>query len=134
MNRTLMEKVWCLLSNSRLPKWFWANTAVTVCFLINRSPSTVIDKKNPKEVWSGTPTSYFDLKIFDCPAYAHVNNGKLEPRSRKCVFLGYMSGVKGYKLWCPELKKIIVSRSVIFDETSMLHNSSPRDICDEFVQ
>ena len=38
------------------------------------------------------------------------------------VFLGYMSGVKDYKLWCHELKKVIVSRSVIFDKTSILHN------------
>ena len=104
------------------------------CFLVNRSPSTAIDKKTLEKVWSGTPSSYTNLKIFGCPTYAHVDNGKLEPRSRKCVFLGYMSGVKGYKLWCPELKNVIISRSVIFDETSMLHNSSPRDICDEPVQ
>ena len=45
-----------------------------------------------------------------------------------------MSGVKGYKLWCPELSKMIVSRNVIFDETPMLCIQSPRDKCDEFVQ
>ncbi|KAG8498865.1 hypothetical protein CXB51_005704 [Gossypium anomalum] len=34
-------------------------------------------------------------RIFGCPAYAHVDNGKLELRSIKCVFLGYKAGVKG---------------------------------------
>ncbi|KAG8481304.1 hypothetical protein CXB51_026078 [Gossypium anomalum] len=63
-------------------------------FLINRSPSVAIEKKTPQEVWSGNPANYSDLKIFGCPAYAHVNNGKLEPRSIKCVFLGYKAGVK----------------------------------------
>ncbi|KAL6340652.1 hypothetical protein AAG906_010560 [Vitis piasezkii] len=63
--------------------------------------------KTPQEVWSSTPASYSNLKIFGCPAYAHVDNGKLEPRFIKCVFLGYKSGVKGYKLWCPEIKKVI---------------------------
>ena len=124
MNRTIMEKVRCMLSNSKLSKSFWAEAAATSCFLINRSPSTAIDKKTPEELWSGTPADYSVLRIFGCPAYAHVDNGKLEPRSVKCVFLGYKPGVKGYRLWCPEARKTIVSRNVIFYENSMLKKSS----------
>ncbi|KAG8473450.1 hypothetical protein CXB51_035780 [Gossypium anomalum] len=127
MNRTIMEKVRCMLSNSNLPKSFWAEAASTACFLINRSPSVAIKKKTPQEVWSGNPANYFDLKIFGCPAYVHVNNGKLEPRSIKCVFLGYKAGVKGYKLWCPENRKVVISRDVVFDETAMLPNLSLKD-------
>ena len=51
-----------------------------------------------------------------------------------CIFLSYMSNVKGYKLWYPELNKIIVSHNVIFNETTMLYNQSPRDKYDESVQ
>ncbi|KAG8498449.1 hypothetical protein CXB51_004962 [Gossypium anomalum] len=107
MNRTIMEKVRCMLSNTNLPKSFWAEVAYTACFLINRSPSVAIEKKTPQEVWSGNPDNYSDLKIFECPAYAHVDNRKLEPRSIKCVFLAYKSGVKGYKSWCPENRKVV---------------------------
>ena len=39
-----------------------------------------------------------------------------------------------YKIWCPELSKIIVSHNVIFEETLMLSNQSPRDNCGESVQ
>ncbi|KAG8481596.1 hypothetical protein CXB51_026522 [Gossypium anomalum] len=127
MNRTIMEKVRCMLSNANLPKSFWAEAASTACFLINRSPSVAIEKKTPQEVWSGNPANYSDLKIFGCPAYAHVNNGKLEPRSIKCVFLGYKAGVKGYKLWCPKNRKVVISRDVVFDETAMLPNLSLKD-------
>ncbi|KAG8492267.1 hypothetical protein CXB51_009957 [Gossypium anomalum] len=98
--------------------------ASTACFLINRSPSIAIEKKTPQEVWSGNPANYSNLKIFGCPVYAHVNNGKLEPRSIKCVFLGYKAGVKGYKLWCPENRKVVISRDVVFDESAMLPNLS----------
>ncbi|KAG8489524.1 hypothetical protein CXB51_017540 [Gossypium anomalum] len=94
MNKTIMEKVRCMLSNVNLPKSFWAEVASIACFLINRSPSVTIEKKTPQEVWSGNPTNYSNLKIFGCPAYAHVDNGKLEPRSIKCVFLGYKAGIK----------------------------------------
>ncbi|KAG8475448.1 hypothetical protein CXB51_032200 [Gossypium anomalum] len=127
MNRTIMEKVRCMLSDANLPKSFWAEAASTACFLINQSPSVAIEKKTPQEVWSGNPANYSDLKIFGCPAYAHVNNGKLEPRSIKCVFLGYKAGVKGYKLWCPENRKVVISRDVVFDETAMLPNLSLKD-------
>ena len=40
--------------------------------------------------------------------------------------LGYKDGVKGYRLWCPETKKTLISRDVTFDETSMLHDSPSR--------
>ena len=101
MNRTLIEKVICMLSNAQLPKSFGAEAVSTACYLINRSPSVAIEKKTSQEVWSGSSATYSNLKIFGCPAYAHVDNGKLEPRSLKCLSLGYKSGVKGYKLWCP---------------------------------
>ncbi|KAG8477597.1 hypothetical protein CXB51_030467 [Gossypium anomalum] len=45
MNRTIMEKVRCMLSNANLPKSFWAEAASTACFLINRSPSVAIEKR-----------------------------------------------------------------------------------------
>ncbi|KAG8498562.1 hypothetical protein CXB51_004879 [Gossypium anomalum] len=110
-----------------LPKSFWVEAASTVCFLINRSPSVAFEKKTPQAVWSGNPTNYFDLKIFGCPVYAHVDNGKLVLRSIKCVFLGYKAGVKGYKLWCPENRKVVISRDVVFDENAMLPNLSLKD-------
>ena len=47
----------------------------------------------------------------------------------KCIFLGYKSGVKGYKLWCPETKKLVISRDVIFYETSMIQVLAPKDSC-----
>ena len=62
---TLMEKVHCMHSNVGLPKSFWVEVASIACFLVNQSPSSVIDKKIPEEVWSGTPADYSDLKNLD---------------------------------------------------------------------
>jgi hypothetical protein len=90
-----------MLSNAGLHRYFWAETS-TACYLINHAPSIAIDKKTPIEVWSGSPADYSQLRVFYCTAYAHVDNGKLEPRAIKRIFLGYKSGVKGYKLCNPE--------------------------------
>lgn len=49
------------------------------------------------------------------------SEGKLEHRTRKCIFLDYPEGVKGYRLWDinQNVVKIIVSRDVTFNETKM---------------
>lgn len=44
----------------------------------------------------------------------------------KCIFLGYMPGVKKYKLWCPETKKLVISKDVIFDDTAIIHGLAPK--------
>nr|CAD41912.2 OSJNBa0033G05.13 [Oryza sativa Japonica Group] len=127
MNRIIISKARCMLSNAGLPKQFWAEAVSTACYLINRSPSYA-NKKTPIEVWSGSPANYSDLKVFGCTAYAHVDNGKLEPRAIKCIFLGYPSSVKGYKLWCPETKKVVISRNVVFHESIMLHDKPSTNV------
>jgi len=101
--------------NVALPKSFWAEAVNTAVYLVNRSPSIAVDLKIPKEVWSSQPVNYSNLKIFSCSAYAHVSNGKLEAKAKRCIFLGYVRGVKG-------LPKIIVSRDVIFDEVAMINH------------
>ncbi|KAL6346168.1 hypothetical protein AAG906_027902 [Vitis piasezkii] len=88
----------------------------------NRAPSSAIDFKTPEELWSRKPSNYEHLRIFGCTAYVHQSEGKLEPRSIKCIFLGYLEGVKGYRLWNKESLgvKIIISRDVVFNENEML--------------
>ncbi|CAD6245155.1 unnamed protein product [Miscanthus lutarioriparius] len=68
------------------------------------------------------------LRVFGCTAYAHVDNGKLEPRAIKCLFLGYGYGVKGYKLWNPKTKKTFMSRNVVFNDSVMFNDSLSTDV------
>ncbi|GJU40764.1 retrovirus-related pol polyprotein from transposon TNT 1-94 [Tanacetum coccineum] len=121
MNRTLLNKVRCLRIQSGLPDSFWAEATVAAAYLINRSPSTALEKKTPMDLWSGHPANYEMLRIFGCVAYSHVNQGKLKPRVIKCIFLGYPEGVKAYKLWrLDDVKpKIIIRRDVVFNESLM---------------
>jgi len=129
MNRTLLEKARCMLLQAKMSKVFWAEAVHTAAHIVNRSPASAIDFKTPNEVWSGEPSNYSYLRVFGCPAYYHVNEGKLEPRAKKAIFVGYVDGVKGYKLWCLSLLKFIVSRDVTFDESSIL---DPRKVSVEF--
>nr|GEU62943.1 retrovirus-related Pol polyprotein from transposon TNT 1-94 [Tanacetum cinerariifolium] len=72
----------------------------------------------------GNSVDYSNLRVFGCPVYVHVNEGKLVPRAVKCIFLGYGSGVKGYRVWCldPKYRKIIHSRDVTFNEDVIINS------------
>ena len=74
------------------------------CYIINRSPRVVLDGKVTEEVWTGQEVDYSFMRIFGCLAYVHISGedrSKLDPKSKKCIFLGFKKGVKGYKLWDP---------------------------------
>ena len=43
MNRTILERVRCMLSNAKLANSFWGEAVNTACYLINRCPSSAIE-------------------------------------------------------------------------------------------
>ncbi|KAG8484084.1 hypothetical protein CXB51_023049 [Gossypium anomalum] len=108
---------------TRLGKEFWAEAVTYACHLINRLPSAAINGKTPIEMWTGKPaTDYDSLHVFGSTAYYHVKESKLNPRAKKALFVGITDGVKGYCLWCPDTMKIIFSKDVTFDESTMMKN------------
>ena len=59
------------------------------------------------------------LRVFRSEGYAHVNDAKrtkLEPKSFRCMFLGYAESTKGYRVYDLDASKVKVSRSVKLDE------------------
>ncbi|GKV22443.1 hypothetical protein SLEP1_g32316 [Rubroshorea leprosula] len=119
MNRTLMERARCMMSTAKLGKEFWAEAVNTTCYLINRSPTVSLNMKTPEEVWSGKPANYSFLRIFGCDAYVWVpmeKRTKVDKNSKRCIFLGYETGTKRYRLWDPTARKLIISRDVVFNE------------------
>ena len=71
MNRTLLEKVRCLMFTTDIPKTFWGEALSTATYLINRSPSTVLNLKCPEEKWLGRKMKLNHLRVFGCQAYVH---------------------------------------------------------------
>ena len=92
--------------------------------MINRTPSTPLNFEVPEQVWTGVKPVYDHMRRFGCVAYYHVDQGKLKPRAKKGIFLGYPQGVKGYKLWNFEERKCVISRDVTFCEDILYKNIS----------
>ena len=49
---------------------------------------------------------------------------KLDPKSLKCIFMGYSWVQKGYRCYCPTLRRYFVSTDVAFIETTTFSLSS----------
>lgn len=116
MKRTILERVRSILNESGLPKVFWAEAVNIAVYVVNRLPASDIGDKVPEELWSKTFPKLDHLRRFGCVCYYHSDDGKLQPRAKKDIFIGYPGGVKGYKVWSLEDKRAVVSRNMTFKE------------------
>jgi Reverse transcriptase (RNA-dependent DNA polymerase) len=113
-----------LLFSGNLPKYFWADAVLTSCYLINRLPSRILDYKSPLEILYKRNINLSHLRCFGCLCYMHIqNNSKLDARARKCVFIGYSSLKKGYKVFDPSTNNVHFSRDVLFAENQPFYTS-----------
>ena len=120
INRTLIETVRSMLADSKLPPKFWAEALATATYLHNRSPTKALTGATPHEALMGEKPRVDHLKAFGCAAYAHIpkdERQKLDPKTRKCIFLGYGCETKGYRLYDPRRERILFSRDVLFNES-----------------
>ncbi len=127
MNRTLVESIRSMLSDAKLPPKFWAEALSTALYLRNRSPTKALFKMTPFEAWTGNRPDVEKLRVFGCSAHAHISKDerrKLDPKSRKCLLLGYGTATKGYRLYDPQLKKVFYSRDVVFNEKEYGYSNS----------
>ncbi|KAH9799278.1 hypothetical protein KPL71_000300 [Citrus sinensis] len=108
-----------LLQRSGLPKSFWPEAVVWSVYILNRSPTIAVQNITPEEAWSGCKPAVDHFRVFGCIAYVHVpdeKRRKLDHKGVKCIFLGVSDHSKAYKLYDPIIKKIVISRDVIFYE------------------
>ncbi|KAJ7005746.1 hypothetical protein NC653_005156 [Populus alba x Populus x berolinensis] len=125
MNRTIVERIRCVLSHAKLPKSFWGEAMKSTVAMINLSPSIPLDFDVPDRVWKGKDVSYAHLRVFGCRAFVHVprdERSKLDSKTRQCIFLGSEDDEFGYRLWDPKEKKIVRSRDVIFFEDQTIED------------
>ena len=123
-NKHLLEVARSLLFTTQVPMYLWGEAVLTAAYLINLMPSKVLQFQTPSDFFNQCfSTSRISItlspKIFGCVAFVHIHNqnrGKLAPKARKCIFVGYSPTQKGYKCFDPIFKKMFVTMDVTFFE------------------
>ena len=126
--RHLSEVMRAMLFQMQVPKSYWSDAVLTACYLINRMPSTILGGQIPQTVlFPGRPFHSLPPRVFGCTCYVHAldpDQSKLDPRSIKCIFLGYSRTQKGYKCYSPSLRRHFVCADVTFNESLPFYSES----------
>lgn len=107
MNRTVVERMRCMLFDSGLDGKYWAEAAVTATYLINRIPCRT-NERCPEEIWSNKKPSLRHLRVFGYKDMVHVpkqKRSKLSKKSIECILIGYSSESKAYRLFIQCIQK-----------------------------
>ena len=121
-----------------LPLSFWGDCVLAASYIISHTPASLLDNKTPYEILFNISPSYDTFRGFGCLCYAFnikSKRDKFMSRSRKCIFVGYPRGKKGWKLYDLEIGEYFVLRDVKFNETEFHFarntpstSSSPKNI------
>ena len=105
-NKKLMEVVRASLFGMNVPRSYWGEAMKSAAYLINRTPSRVIEFQNPYQklyqLLSISSMPNLEPRVFRCTTYVHISKpqrSKLDPRARNCILVGYAEFQKGYRCY-----------------------------------
>ncbi|XP_011629077.1 uncharacterized protein LOC105421830 [Amborella trichopoda] len=115
-HRHRLEKARALCFQVGLLLTFWGEGVLTTTYLINRLSFPILQGKSAYETLFNSKPAYNHFCVLGCLCFAHTKTiDKFAPRAKKCVFIGYPYGKKGYKVY--DLEKLFyVSTDVTFHE------------------
>nr|GEW15157.1 retrotransposon protein, putative, Ty1-copia subclass [Tanacetum cinerariifolium] len=88
-------------------------------------------EKTTYEVWHGQAPKMSYLKVWGCEAHVKRDTltkpDKLEPKSIKCIFMGYLKETMGYCFYYPLENKVLVALNAEFLENSLINQEAKID-------
>ena len=93
-----------MLQAKRLSIQFWVESINCENYIANRTPTKYLQGITLEEAWSKIKPDVSHFCVFGCEAWVHSLDEKqkaLQPKSEKCIFVGYSEDVKGYRLFNP---------------------------------
>ena len=119
-NRSLEELARTMLSESSLPKYFWADAISTSGYVMNRVLIRPILKKTPYELFNGRKKNINHLRVFGCNCFI-LNNGKenlwkFDEKADNGIFIGYSLNSHAYIIYNKRLMTVEEFVHVVFDE------------------
>nr|GEX24635.1 retrovirus-related Pol polyprotein from transposon TNT 1-94 [Tanacetum cinerariifolium] len=118
-NRTLVEAARTMLSAAKVPLFFWAKAIATTCFTQNRTLVIPRHEKTPYHIINDRKPSVKFFHIFGSICY-FVRDGenldKMKAKGDECIFMGYSTQSRAYRVLNKRTRVIMESIHVNFDE------------------
>nr|GEV75180.1 retrotransposon protein, putative, Ty1-copia subclass [Tanacetum cinerariifolium] len=119
-NQTLLDMVRSIMNLITLPKSFCGYALKSAACFLNMVPTKKVERM-PYEIWHGKAPKLSYLWVWGCEALVKRDTpDKLDPRSIKCIFVGYPKEIMGYYFYYPPENKIFVAQNVEFFENSLI--------------
>ncbi|GJY26087.1 retrovirus-related pol polyprotein from transposon TNT 1-94 [Tanacetum coccineum] len=118
-NRTLVEAARTMLSAAKVPLFFWAKAIATACFTQNRSLVIPRHEKTPYHIINGRKLSVKFFHIFGSLCYIirdGENLDKMKEKGDACIFVGYSTQSRAYRVYNERTRVIVETIHVNFDE------------------
>nr|GFC15777.1 hypothetical protein [Tanacetum cinerariifolium] len=139
-NRTFVEATRTMLSAAKVPLFLWAEAIATACFTQNRSLVIPRHEKTHYHIINDRKPSIKFFHIFGSTCYI-VRDGenldKMKEKGDECIFVGYSTQSRAYRVFNKRTRVIMESIHVNFDELPQMasdHNSSdPAPECQTMV-
>nr|GFB53430.1 retrovirus-related Pol polyprotein from transposon TNT 1-94 [Tanacetum cinerariifolium] len=122
-NRTLVEAARTMLSAAKVPLFFWAEAIATACFTQSRSLVIPRHEKTPYHIINDRKPSVKFFHIFGSVCYI-VRDGenldKMKEKCDECIFMGYSTQSRAYRVFNKRTRVIMESIHVNFDELPLM--------------
>jgi hypothetical protein len=88
-----------MIHDQDLPMFLWVEACNTIVYIQNWCPHRILEDKTLEEAFTSVKPKVSHFHIFGCLVYIHVlveKRTKLEPSSKKGLFVGYSETSKAY--------------------------------------
>ncbi|GKB38648.1 retrotransposon protein, putative, ty1-copia subclass, partial [Tanacetum coccineum] len=124
-NGTLVEAARTMLSAAKVALFFWTEAIATTCFTQNRSLVITLHEKTHYHIINGQKSSVKFFYIFGSLCYIigdGENLDKMKEKSDACIFVGYSTQSRAYRVYNKRIRVIVETVHVNVD--GLLHMAS----------
>jgi hypothetical protein len=131
MNRTLLNIVCSIMFFKIVKLMFWDDAILCAFYVKNKCSYHALKNNIPYQMWYGHIPLVRHPGAFGstcCALIPKEQRSNPDASNWKCIFLRYSNTTKGYHLYDETNKKFILSRDVIFLESSKKDETIEKDL------
>uniref|UniRef100_A0AAV1VHP2 Reverse transcriptase Ty1/copia-type domain-containing protein n=1 Tax=Peronospora matthiolae TaxID=2874970 RepID=A0AAV1VHP2_9STRA len=130
-----MNMARCMIFASGLPLNFWGDAVEYAAYILNRAPTNSnAERMSPMKVLTDQTPSLGEIVVFGspCTVYRDPKKKNFAPRGQKGIIIGIGEETKGYRVYLPKDKVVVISQHVQNIET--LNKTQNKQVQELYLQ